>query len=283
MSSLTQSVARHLTTIGVSGLLALAPVVGVTNVAQPAYAMTEAQAMERLNSIPVFTITDDKGAPLLAAIPQQPNQPQEAKQLLIFFLSPEDAQATLKQIQTNNPSLGNKARVSVLPFSQAYKVIKDNKDKTLAFRFEASRSSMESARAIIKAQGKTDKDVPPLPVFFATSGTGDKQGLLTIESEGQQTVPFFFDQKDLQSLLDRARQQQPNLAKDTKIQVTSLFVVLDNMITKDNKPNPDAQRFQFVPSRTAFEYVLKLSGSNPPANRPATPAPTNRPATPAPR
>ncbi len=273
-----QALKNAIATLGVSGVLAFSPVLGlISSSSQPAYAMTEAQVLERLNGIPVFAITDDKGAPLLGAIPQQPNRPQEAKQILLFFLSPDDAQNLLNQLKTSNPQVASKAKVSILSMNQAYQAIKANKDKTVAFEFVPSKASLESARAIVKAQGKTDKDVPPVPVFFATSGTGNQQGLLTIEADGKQTVPFFFDQRDLQSLLDRAKQQQPNLAKDAKIQVTSLFVVLDNMIAKDNKKNPEAERFQFVPSRTAFEYVMR----NNPSSRPATPAPA-RPATPAP-
>ncbi len=274
-----QALKNAITTLGVSSVLVLSPVV-VSSFSQPVYALTEAQVLERLNGIPVFAITDDKGAPLLGALPQQPNRPQEAKQVLLFFLNPEDAQALLNQIKTSNPQVASKARVSVISMNQAYQTIRNNKDKSVVFEFVPSKTSIESARAIVKAQGKTDKDVPPVPVFFATSGTGNQQGLLTIETEGKQTVPFFFEQRDLQNLLDRAKQQQPNVAKDAKIQVTSLFVVLDNMLSKDNKKNPEAERFQFVPSRTAFEYVMRMAPNNN-ATRPATPAPA-RPATPAP-
>ncbi len=267
-----QPLKNVIATLGISSALALSPVVGVVSgLSQPVHAMTEAQVLERLNSIPVFAITDDKGAPLLGTLPQQSNR--EAKQVLFFFLNPDEAQALLNQLKTSNPQVASKARVSILSMNQAYQTIKSNKDKSVAFEFVPSRTSIESARAIIKAQGKTDRDVPPLPVFFATSGTGNQQGLLTIEAEGKQTVPFFFEQRDLQNLLDRAKQQQPNIAKDAKIQVTSLFVVLDNMVSKDNKKNPEAERFQFVPSRTAFEYVMRMAPNN---TRPATPAPTPR-------
>lgn len=269
MNSLKQTIA----TLGLSSLLAFAPVLNLTDSVsgQAVYAMTEAQAFERLSSIPVFALTDDKGAPLLAQIPQQANRPQsEVKQLMVFFLSPEDAQAALDQVRRSNPNVGNKARISVTSFNEAYKVIKANKDKTLGFEFVPSRASLESARALVKAQGRNENDVPPLPVFFAVSGTGNQQGLLMIEAEGRQTVPFFFDQRDLQALLDRARQQQPNIARDARIQVTSLYQVIDSMITKDNKPNPEAAKFQFVPARTAFEYVMR---NNPNPGRPASPAP----------
>jgi hypothetical protein len=55
------------------------------------------------------------------------------------------------------------------------------------------------------------------------------------------------------------------------------------MVTKDNKPNPDVERFQFVPSRTAFEYILKNNQAAAPQAAPAPaprtipPAPANKP------
>jgi hypothetical protein len=58
-------------------------------------------------------------------------------------------------------------------------------------------------------------------------------------------------------LIDKAKAQQPDVAKASKIQVTSLFQVLDSMVTtKDNKPKPDTERFTFVPARNAIKYVI---------------------------
>jgi nickel transport protein len=82
---------------------------------------------------------------------------------------------------------------------------------------------------------------------------------MSIDQNGkkEQVVPFFLDKTDLQNLLDRASKDQPDVTKATKIKVASLFQVLDSMVSKDNKPNPEVERFQFVPSRSSFEYILK--------------------------
>lgn len=241
-----------------------APIVILATV--PAHALTEAQVLERLNGIPVFTITDDKGAPLLGTAPQQgTNRPP---QVLLFFLNPDDAQATLSQIRRSNPAVGSKARIVIRSMNDAYEVIRRNQNKKdIAFQIVPAKASLDSARTILTSQGKAADKLPNVPVFFATGGKDKNEGLLTLEQNGKQLVPFFFDQKDLQSLIDRAKQQQPNVASSTKIQVTSLFQVLDSMVaTKNNRPNPDTERFTFVPSRNAFEYVLKNQPAA--ANRP---------------
>lgn len=226
-------------------------------------AMTEAQVLERLSGVPVFTITDDKGAPLLAT-----NKQAGDSQILLFFLNPNDAQSMLKQVQTTNPDLGKKARVIVRSMNDAYRVIKENKDKKLSFQIVPSKSSLESARALLTVNGKPPEQLPNIPVFFAVGNTSGQEGLLTIEQQGKQFVPFFFEQSDLKNMIDNAAKGQPNIAKNAKIQVANLFNVLDSMVTTDkNKPSPDVEKFTFIPSRAAYEWIIK--NQNSPANSPS--------------
>jgi hypothetical protein len=253
-----KSLVKLAATAGIAGAIAVSPIFTLK-----AEALTEAQVLERLGSIPIFTITDEKGAPLLGAVPQQPNAKPDESQLLFFFLGPDEAQMMLSQVQKSNPEVGKKAQIIVRSMNDAYQVINQNKDKKVLFRFIPSKASIESARTIVTAQGGTADKIPNVPVFFATGGQANNPGLLTmsIEQNGkkEQVVPFFLDKSDLQNLLDRASKEQPDVTKATQIQVASLFNVLDSMVSKDNKPNPEVDRFQFVPSRTSFEYILKNS------------------------
>ncbi|MFN5474925.1 MAG: Tic22 family protein [Pseudanabaena sp.] len=271
--SVFKSLVKLAATASVAGAIAVSPIFTLK-----AEALTEAQVLERLGSIPVFTITDDKGSPLLGAIPQQPNTKTDDSQLLFFFLGPEEAQQMLSQVQKSNPEVGKKAQIIVRSMNDAYQVIRQNKDKKVLFQFIPAKASIESARTILSAQGVAADKIPNVPVFFAIGGQANSQGLLTmsIDQNGkkEQVVPFFLDKADLQHLLDRASKDQPDITKATKIQVASLFQVLDSMVTKDNKPNPEVERFQFVPSRTSFEYILKNTkqSANPQLAPQTTPA-----------
>ncbi|MBD2175580.1 hypothetical protein H6F42_01440 [Pseudanabaena sp. FACHB-1998] len=278
--SVFKSLVNLAATAGVAVAIAVSPIFTLK-----AEALTEAQVLERLGSIPIFTITDDKGSPLLGAIPQQPNAKPDDSQLLFFFLGPDEAQQMLTQVQKSNPDVGKKAQIIVRSMNDAYQVIRQNKDKKVVFQFIPSKSSIDSARTILSSQGIAADKVPNVPVFFAIGGQTNNQGLLTmsIDQNGkkEQVVPFFLDKSDLQSLLDRASKDQPDVAKATKIQVASLFQVLDSMVSKDNKPNPEVERFQFVPSRTSFEYILKNSKQSTtpqlaPSNAPKVPAPAQK-------
>jgi hypothetical protein len=137
----------------------------------------------------------------------------------------------------------------------------DNKNKNTIFQFIPAKTSIDAARMLLSSQGVGADKIPNVPVFFAIGGQGNTQGLLTmaIELNGrpEQAVPFFLDLQDLQNLLNRASKDQPQVTGSVKIQVGSLFQVLDSMVSKDNKPNPEVQRFQFVPSRSSYEYILR--------------------------
>jgi hypothetical protein len=240
------------------GALLLSPIVVSPIANLTAEAATEEEVFEKLEGIPVFTITDAQGTPILGSLNQNPADAD--RQLLLFFLNPDDATALVNQIKTSNPTVGNQARVIVRSMNDAYKVIQDNQDQAIAFQIVPSQTSLASARQILTQQGQAADQLPNVPVFFATGGEdGQDGGLLTLDQDGQQIVPFFFEQKDLEGLIARARQQQPDVASGTKIQVTSLFQVLDSMIADQDAQTRDTERFTFVPSREAFEYVIENS------------------------
>ena len=79
--SVFKSLVNLAATAGVAGVIAVSPIF-----TPKAEALTETQALERLARIPVFTITDDKGVPLTASIPPQPNAKPDDRQIWFFFL-----------------------------------------------------------------------------------------------------------------------------------------------------------------------------------------------------
>jgi hypothetical protein len=230
------------------------PIVSPINLPPSTFGLTEEQVLERAASIPTFTIIDEKGSALLGS--NQQNQ-----QIIFFFLGPNEAQAMLNQVRSSNPALGNRAQIVIRSMKDNYQAIRQNKNKNIIFQFIPARESIEAARSIINSQRLSADKVPNVPVFYAIGGQGNSQGLLTmtIDQNGakEQVVPFFLNLQDLQDLLNRASKDQPQVTEAVKIQVSSLFQVLDSMVSKDNKPNPEVERFQFVPSRSSYEYVLR--------------------------
>ncbi|NEO19572.1 Tic22 family protein, partial [Moorena sp. SIO4A5] len=64
--------------------------VSVENLA--ALALTEEQVREKLKAVPVFAVTDSKGSPLVASIPDQQDQ-KKTTSVAGVFISQEDANA----------------------------------------------------------------------------------------------------------------------------------------------------------------------------------------------
>ena len=79
-------------------------------------------------------------------------------------------------------------------------------------------------------------------------------------------IPMFFNEEELQTLLDRFKQQQPNLASSIDIQVFPLEGVVEAM-KKQNDPQLD--KIVLIPPRESIEFVRSLA---PAQDRPAAPA-----------
>ena len=262
--SVFKSLVSLAATAGVAGAIAVSPIFTLK-----AEALTEAQVLEKLSSIPVFTIIDDKGASFTISAPQQPNvKPIDSQQVLPFFLGLDEVQMTLGQLQKSNPEIGKKAKITVVSMASVYKAIRENKDKKLVLEVVPSRADFVSARTILIAQGIAADKVPMLPFLFFLA-EGDKQNPVPSFNDANQNgkfdkgeaqyIQFFFDKSELQRSLDAQIKLQPDIAQKTKIQVTSLPFVLDIMMSKENKSNTELEIVTFVPSRASIEYIIKNS------------------------
>jgi Tic22-like family len=251
-----------------------------------AFAMPEADALKRLEPIPVFTLTNGQGIPILASVADPKNK---AKQLQIatFFMSQQDAQSLLTTLKTQKPDLGKDAKILSLSMRQAYDIKTKNKSKadTLVFEFLPPKQQVDAALAILKKDGQNVKEFPDIPLFFAIGGA-DK-GLLTLEQGKEKVIPFYFNQQDLQGMLDQLKQRDPKLSSTTKVQVTSLSKIVDSLM-KENSAG--IQQITLVPDRAALQYALQQQGGSKapakagtaaPAKSGATAPPASTPAKPA--
>jgi hypothetical protein len=245
-----------------------------------AVAMTEAEALKRLESVPVFAITNQQGVPILASVPN-PKDKTKQLQVATFFMSQQDAIGLVNNLKSQKPDVGKDAKVVPLSLRQAYEIKTKNKDKaaTLAFDFIPQKTQIDAAMAILKADGKEVKQFNDVPLFFAVGGA--ERGILTLEQNNQKIIPFYFNKQDLQGMLDEAKKRDAKLASSTKIQVTSLSQVMESLL-KDKSQT--AQQITLVPDRAALQYAVQQQGGQKPAaapaaggQKPAAPAQTQQP------
>jgi len=237
-----------------------------------ALALTQEQVLQKLQSVPVFTVTDPQGSPLVASVPNGQNQNQTTA-VAGVFISQRDAQAFVDRLKKEKPEVGRTVQVVPVSLAEVYKLDQENRNKPngLDFAFIPVEQQVQSARAIVGQSGQQAQQFQGTPLFVARGG--QEQGYLTIQENGKQVIPFFFDKEQLQGMIDRFKQQQPNLASTVKMQVVPLEGVIQTLqSSNDDKLN----NIVLVPSQESIQFLRSL----PPASGQGTPQQRPQPATP---
>jgi hypothetical protein len=207
------------------------------------WALPTDQIIEKLNPVPVFTIADEQGAPLVAS-------GQDNAKVAGVFISQEDAQTFVGRLQTENPELAQKVKVVPVSLGEVYKLAQtsQNQENGLNFAYVPEQEEVDSAKTILTQNGKQYEGGVPL---FVAKGGQDK-GYLTIEKESQQVIPFFFEKKQLEDIVTKFKQQKPELANTVSIEV----VLLEGVIaTLQDKNDPMLSKIVLVPSTESLQFL----------------------------
>ncbi|MFN4195009.1 MAG: Tic22 family protein [Thermosynechococcus sp.] len=273
---------------GLVSSLWLAPALSRYDIAT---ALPEEQVLRILNNVPVFMITNDKGEPLTVEMPSPQDQSKKI-QVFTFFINQQDAQTALNSLKTQQPEVGRVARISAAALGSAVKIaLESRKNPTLGVDIIPSRSQLEAAVTLLKQSGDLverdgkilTKEGKPFmggtPLFFlADSKTGNPIAVEAQMRENGQTrtqrfIPFYFDKSQLQREVDQARQQRPELVKDTGIRVVMLDTLVTTML---NINDPVVSQIQLVQTPEAIQFAVQQSNGNSAprpnqANQPAAP------------
>ena len=265
-----KSLVRWSATIGLVGsVLAGSILAGASQV----FALPKDQIIQKLRPIPVFTIANSQGAPLVASPPQG----QKGQPVAGVFINQKDAQTFLDTLKTRNPELAKGVQVVPVSLAEVYQLNLDNKSKPdgLGFAYVPSKQQVDTALALLKQEGQPNAQFNGTPLFVARGGK-DK-GYLTIQQGDKVVIPMFFKKEELQNLLDRFKQQQPNQSTNVEIQVVNLEGVMELLQTKDD---PQLNQIVLIPPQDSIDFVRSLNPQQgQPAQAPAQPkpAPTQAP------
>lgn len=225
-----------------------------------ALALPDQQVLEKLRPVPVFTITDAQGAPLIATVPKQGQNAGNAS-VAGVFISQQDAQAFVERLKTKNPQLAASVKVVPVSLGEIYQLSQTSKGKPdeVQFAYVPTSVQVESAKTLLQQGGQQANEFSGVPLFLARGGP--ENGYLTIERGKEQAIPLFFNKEELQGMLERFKQQQPNIASSIKIEVVNLEAVLEAMRTEND---PILSQMILIPPRESLEYVktLQSSGGN---------------------
>ncbi|MDY7014249.1 MAG: Tic22 family protein [Cyanobacteriota bacterium] len=238
-----RSIARWSATIGLVGSTLLGTLLGGN---LQALALTEQEVVEQLRQVPVFTITDNEGAPLVAT--------EEGEGAVAgAFISQQDAIAFIEQIKRDNPELGNRIQVVPVSLGEIYQMNQDNSSEPgqedVRFAYVPMDEQVEQALALLKQENPEVQEFRGVPLFVAR-GTGEQEGFLTIDIDGQTMIPFFFEKEQLQ---ERVREL------NVKIEVVPLEGVIQALRTGEDE---FLKTILLVPSRESLQYLQSISPNN---------------------
>lgn len=225
-----------------------------------ALALPEEQVLKKLDSVPVFTIADEQGAPLVREV-------ENEGKIAGVFISQSDANKVVEEIKKNNPDLAKKVNVVPVSLGEIYKLstTAESQEAALNFIYQPEAEAVTSAKEIGEANQQPYQGGVPL---FVAKG-GEEGGYLTIEKDSQQVIPFFFDKKQLEELVSKFKEQKPEDAANVDIEVVPLEGVIETLKTSQDKM---LEKIVLVPTAESLQFV-QGTGQAPAPGAAPTPAP----------
>lgn len=233
------SLIRWGTTLGLVGSAVLTTVLGQT---LKVLALPTEEVVKILQGVPVFTIADGQGAPLVAV--------DNNKKVTGIFVSQQEAQKFFQQLKKEKPEIANKVSVQPVSLGEVYKlaIANANKADALNFAYVPVPTEISAATQILTAAGQ--KYQGGVPLYVARGGK--EQGYLTIQQNNEQVIPFFFEAKQIQDMVARFKKDKPDLASTVKIEVVPLENVMSTLQQSDDKM---LKSIRLVPSEESLKFI----------------------------
>ncbi len=245
-----KSIARWGTTIGLLGAVAT---IGFGQL--KAWALPAQQIIQKLNPVPVFTITDEQGLalPLTAS-----NDKNEVQQITGIFISQQDAKDLIAKLETQNPGIAQKFQVIPVPLGKVYELDQENENKG-NIQYVPTQEAINSAKTIMEQKGQ--KYQGGVPLFIAVDK--DKKThlplQLTVERESKKIsktiIPLFFDKQQLDIVIKDLQKNNPTLANKVSVDVVLLESVINTLHTSDSEI---LNEYVLMPSNESLQVVQQM-------------------------
>jgi len=224
-------------------------------------ALPQDQVLQKLRPIPVFTIANAQGYPLVATASNGQKEPS----LSLAFINKADAQAFLDGLKTKDPKLASSVKVVPLSLAEVYQLNQSSKGKPdqAGFAFVPSSQQVTTAVNLLRQGGQQVNQFNVTPLFAIVSKKGNETGYVVFQRGNQKGIPMFFDKEQLQTFLDGLKSQQPDLVSNTQIQVLSLEYLIAQLQAPSSNADPKRDEFlsqiELVPSQNAIEFIRSLT------------------------
>lgn len=212
-------------------------------------ALPQAEIIQKLQQVPVFTVANENGAPLVAS-------GENDSRVAGVFISQQDAQEFISRLKKDNPELGAQVQVVALSLGRVYQLDQENESQAngLDFTYVPMEEEVESALSLLQQQGQQVENFSGVPLFIARGG--ENQGYLMVERDGQQIIPVFFEKQQLQQMVDQFKQDQPQQARSVQIDVITLQSMLQTFQEQDDE---QLRQVILVPSQESLQFLQSVS------------------------
>jgi len=253
-------------TLGLLGSAVLITLVGQT---LKALALPTDEVVKILQGVPVFTLTNAQGAPLVAV------DNNNKQSVIRLYVSQQEAEKTFQQLKKDKPDIASKVSVNSLSLGAMYKfaVENANKPETPKLLFVPILSEIDNASKILTAAGQ--KYQGGVPLYAVSVGKDKERGYIMAQLDNKKVTPFFFEQKQAQAAADEFKKSHADLASTVKIDVISLEGLVGELQKSDDQK---LSSLLLWPSEESLKYIqaaIQNQGKQAPGS-PKPPAPSNK-------
>ncbi|MBH8577487.1 hypothetical protein I8752_31880 [Nostocaceae cyanobacterium CENA369] len=229
----------------------------------PVLALPEQQIKEKLDAVPVYLITNEKGLPLSRPLPEAQNGQKSGGSVTGVYLSRQDAVAFITELRNakgKDPKmeeLVKSLQVTALPLGVIYQQLQQTKNQPnrLVFAFKPVDQELKGAMDLLRQSGQKIDQFKSVPVFAVRFAPDKGYVPIKLTANNQQLIPLFFSKQDAQGLLSQVKQKNPK----ADIQVIDVDGVIDTLQKKNDEW---LKQVVLVPSQESREYIRTLPGNN---------------------
>ncbi len=226
----------------------------------PVLALPEKQVKDKLDSVPVYLITNSKGLPLSRVLPDG-----QKGSVTGVYMSREEAQAfirALQNAQSKDPKLEETVKglqVTAIPLGSIYQQLQETKNKPdrLSFAFKPVDQEVQGALELLRQSGQKIDKFESVPVFAVRFAPGKGYVSIQVPNDKEQLIPLFLSKQDAQGLLAQVKPKYPT----ADIQVIDVDGVIK---TFQDKNDGWLNQVVLIPSPESREYIKTLPASKAP-------------------
>jgi Tic22-like family len=236
----------------------------------PVLALSEQQIKEKLDGVPVYLITNDKGLPLSRPLPEAQNGQKPGGSVTGVYLSRQEAQTFINELRNakgkdpKTEEMVKSLQVTAVPLGVIYQQLQESKNQPnrLLFAFKPVDQEIKGAMDLLRQSGQKVDQFKSVPVFAVRFAPDKGYVPIKLTSDKEQLIPLFLSKQDAQGLLNQVKAQFPK----ADIQVIDVDGVIK---TLQDKNDTWLNQVVLVPSQESREYIKTLPQNNAPAKTPA--------------